>query len=500
MGTPLIKILTTGCLLFGAPAYGAHDTTGNLVRDGGMEQWREVRPGTGEYNHLKEIEGSYTDRGDKLVPSAYQQGPVRVAKMETADVFSGKRALRLNATHFYMHGARHDAYKARPGDIYVVRYMVKGAGTVSMHFTVYGGLKWFPLERKGTPVPDKWTLIEQRILIGGTGPGTIYPRLDTFGNEILIDDVFVGRVLREDEQTKAKKVPKEYDQRVVFAPVATQAPAIDGRLDEECWKAAVPFSGFRLSREQALLAPQQASFRALYDEKAIYLGIEIRLPGAQRIREDLTADASRQDKTADVYTDQHSVEIFIQPPGRARYVQCVASLGGFRYDGVAMDKSWDGQWTSGISVAKDRWFLEVMIPAADLSLPKITSTDGWRLNVVDNKEGNYSTWAAVGKNYHNPFAFGALVTKEFARWRAEKLQARATAREKLTAQPDRSGLMFGERLARAHAFTQTLPKTPDGEAFGWETITRVYALMNFVDAVYHAMDAEIRYARFFAGD
>ena len=488
-----IRILTAGCLLFGAAAYSADNTTPNLVRDGGMEEWRKVSPGTDDFNQFKAIEGSYTDKGDKLMPSAYQQGPVSVAKMETADAFSGKRALRLKASHFYMHGVGGDAYNARPGDIYVVRYMVKGAGRVFMRFTVYGGLGRFPLEQKGT-------LIEQRILIGGNAPGTIYPRLDTLGNEMLIDDVFVGRVLREDEQIPAKKVPKEYDQRVAFAPVATQSLAIDGRLDEECWKAAVPFSGFRLSRDQSLLAPQQASFRALYDEKAIYLGIEIRLADAQRIREDLTTDASSQDKTADVYTDQHSVEVFIQPPGRARYIQCVTSLGGCRYDSVAMGESWDGQWTSGISLANDRWFLEVMIPAADLRLPSITSTDGWRLNVVDNREGNYSTWAAVGNNYYNPFAFGALVTKEFAPWRAEKLQARATAREKLTALPDRSGLMFGERLARAHAFTQTLPKTPDDEAFGWETITRVYSLMNFVAAVYHAMDAEIRYARFFAGD
>lgn len=496
----LIRIPAAGCLLFGAAAYSADDTTPNLVRDGGMEHWREVSPGTSDYRRFKEIDGSHTDKGDRLIPSAYEQGQVSVVKMETADVFSGKRALRLNATHFYMHGAGDDAYSARPGDVYVVRYMAKGAGAVTMHFTVYGGLGRFPLEQKGRPVPDKWTLIEQRILIGGNGAGTIYPRLDTFGNEMIIDDVFVGRVLREDEAVQAARVPKEYDARVAFASAATQAPVIDGRLDEACWKAAVPFSGFRLSHEQTLLAPQQASFRALHDETAIYLGIELMLPDAQRILDDLRAAPFKEDKAGDVYTDRHSVEVFIQPPGQARYVQYMVSLDGCRYDGVGMEKSWNGQWTRAVSAGDDRWLLEMMIPAADLKLEKITAAEGWRLNVVDNKDGNYSIWAAVGNNFHTPFNFGALVTRDFSRWREEKLQAWTAERAEAAAQSDKPGLQFADRLERTEEFTRTLATQTAGEQAGWEQITRTYALMSFVDSVYRVMDAEMMYARFFVGE
>ena len=156
----------------------------------------------------------------------------------------------------------------------------------------------------------------------------------------------------------------------------------------------MPFSGFRLHQELTLLAPEQTFFRALYDEKSIYLGIEVMLPDARQVLEDLKANPFRdsagnpRDKTGDIYTDRHSVEVFIQPPGQSRYVQYVVSLDGYRYDGVGMEASWNGQWTYGISAEKDRWFLEMMIPAADLKIERVTSKEGWRLNIIRNKESN----------------------------------------------------------------------------------------------------------------
>jgi hypothetical protein len=301
-------------------------------------------------------------------------------------------------------------------------------------------------------------------------------------------------------------VAKEVDARIAFASAVTQAPVIDGKLDEECWKAAVPFSGFRLSHDNLLAAPLQASFRALYDEKAIYLGIEIMLPGAGQVREDLKAkpllggDGNPLDKTGDVYAARHSVEVFIQPPDRSRYVLYVASLDGYRYDGCGLDGAWNGQWTCGTSAGEDRWCLEMMIPAADLQLEKIPSTEGWRLNIIVNSESNYSTWSAVGHDFHNPFAFGALVTKDFPQWRADKMKEWTVARKQAADNAHKPGLMFGDRLTRTEAFTQTLPETTGGGDFGWEKITPVCALMNFVDAAYRSMLAEIRYADFFANE
>jgi hypothetical protein len=226
------------------------------------------------------------------------------------------------------------------------------------------------------------------------------------------------------------------------------------------------------------------------------------LPDAQQVSGDLKTtplsdDHTVDDQTGEVYSGRHSVEIFIQPPGQSRYVQCVVSLDGYRYDGVGLDSSWNGNWTYAMSVGKDRWFLEMRIPASDLKLEKITSTEDWRLNVVRNMESFYSTWSATGNDYHNPFAFGTLITQDFPDWRQERLRAWDAMRKKAVGQGAQRGLLFADRLERAARFTETLPVKTDGAKLDWEMTTRLYMLMNFVDGVYRGMDAEMMYAAFF---
>lgn len=494
-------ILATFLILSGGIARAQINLTANLVKDGGMEAWREVRAEAGQYNSLKKLQVSYAANGNILMPSAYEQGAFSVCQREEKDVCSGKYSLRLKAESFYLHYAFEGAYAARRGDLYVARFMAKGKGSATMYLTVYGdGGAAYTLEQKGAPVPDRWTQIEQRILVGGAAPDRIYPRLSVTG-DMLIDDVYLARVLREDEAVIARQVPREYDERIAFAPSVAEAPVIDGKLDEACWKTAVPFSGFRLSREQTLLAPEQASFRVLYDDQAVYFGIEIPLADAESVLAELKAKPRKGDQGGDVFSDRHSIELFLQAPGQSRYIQCVAALDGCRYDGTGVGKensAWTGQWTFGVSAEKGRWRLEVRVPAADLNLKTIPAGEGWRLNVVDNREGNYATWAAVGNNYHTPFNFGALVTRDFAAWRQEKLAGWEVLRKKAAAGAETYGLAFADRLERAAAFAQALPAPADGKTPGWETITSVYAQMNFVDAVYRGMDAEMAYARLFA--
>jgi hypothetical protein len=505
MKTLLKTIFIAGCLSVGAAAYPETGLTPNLVRDGRMEQWNEASPGTGLYGHLTHDTNrqmSTTDKGNLLVPSIFSQLAATdfILKMENEDVFSGKHSLRFQGAA-YFEKASEDAYNTSSGDIYVVRYMAKGRGNTVMHIHVYGDGEAYILEQKGTSIADRWTLMEQRVLVGGSAPTTIYPRLAA-AEEMLIDDVFIGRKLREDETADVARVPTKYDRRVAFASAASPAPVIDGRPDDECWKSAVAFSGFRLYSDNTCLAPEQTQFRLLHDEQALYFAIGIMLPDAQQVSGDLKTtplsdDHTVDDQTGEVYSGRHSVEIFIQPPGQSRYVQCVVSLDGYRYDGVGLDSSWNGNWTYAMSVGKDRWFLEMRIPASDLKLEKITSTEDWRLNVVRNMESFYSTWSATGNDYHNPFAFGTLITQDFPDWRQERLRAWDAMRKKAVGQGAQRGLLFADRLERAARFTETLPVKTDGAKLDWEMTTRLYMLMNFVDGVYRGMDAEMMYAAFF---
>lgn len=495
------RLATAATLVAAALAHGpavCQPLTPNLVRDGGMESWREIGAEDGLFNRFKSLEASYDEAGHLLLPSAYEQGAATVVVRESADVHSGKHAVRLTADSFYMHEAFPGAYAAQRGDVFVTRFMAKGAGTATLYLTVYGkGGSAYILEQKGKPVPDAWTPIEQRILVGGEAPDRVYPRLATRGG-ILIDDVFVARLLRDDERGRGTPVPAEYDTRIAFSSPTAAPPVIDGRLDEPAWQAAVPFSGFRVSGEQAMLSDVQPSFRMLHDANAVYFGVEVPLADAERVKAELAANPLPGDRSGDVYSNRHSIELFLQPPGQSRYVQYVVSLDGYRFDGTgvgAENFAWNGTWEQGVTAAGDRWWLEIKVPAADLGLETIPTGEGWRLNVASNGSAGGTTWAAVGNNYHVPFGFGRLVLDGFPAWREAKERAWQEARQRTAAAAETYRLDFADRLARTAAFVGTLPGAAAAGALDWKETTRSFARMNYVDSVYRGMDAEIAYAR-----
>lgn len=89
-----------------------------------------------------------------------------VMKPETKDVHGGGKALRLKG-RFYLANSSPDAFKTREGDMYIVRYWVKGEGQTAMQMHVYGDAIAQILETKGQPSKGQWSLIEERIQVVG---------------------------------------------------------------------------------------------------------------------------------------------------------------------------------------------------------------------------------------------------------------------------------------------------------------------------------------------
>jgi hypothetical protein len=500
---PLIKSLLGIGLVMAAQVLPAANLTDNLITDGGIEKWETVRPsGTpgSWWLHLKQHKDAaftYDAEQNILMPKVFSQSAgLKGMQMETADVHGGKHALRLR-NGIYL---RSQPTPLADGDILVTRFWVKGTGMVQIYPHVSGDAQAMILETKGKPVADRWTVIEQRILIAGPKPETIGFRL-VATEEALIDDIFLARVLRPGE-IKLAVVADNLQERIAFAAEAGEGIAVDGKLDEPDWNRTVAFSGFRSHEEQTLLAPVQPSFRVLFDKDHLYFGIEIPLPDARQVLGELKKqpllDAEGKPRPAtDTFTGRESVELFLQAPGQSGYRQLVVSLDGYRYDGSGMDKEWNGAWEFAVSAADDRWFLEMKIPARDLGIGQIAPAEGWRLNLCCNQPGGVSTWAAVGSNYHNPFAFGALIARGFSRWHAEKLKTWTELRQTTAVEAGKLGLDFGERLERADAFGRGLPAIADGQTLNGDAVTRLYMQMNFVDAAWRGMNAELAHARFF---
>ena len=502
----VFMVMAAGLVFLTASAVLSAELTPNLVLDGGIEQWTEVLPTDGGWNTLnftwKSWQFSKTEKGGLLSPVFFNQpsdwGFKGIFQREESDVHGGKYALRLKGGVYLNGKAGEEAsYKTAEGDVFVSRYWAKGEGPVRMQLTVYGDGRSVLLEQKGVPQKDKWTLIEERCLILGKAPTTINPWIWA-PNGMLIDDIFVGRTLRGKE-SMGKGVPEDCEARVVFVSEASKPPVIDGKLDDECWQKATVWSGFRSYNDQVTLAALQTQFRILHDADAIYLGMEIMLPNALQTLEELSKQSLMEkpgvprDKREDLYVERHSIELFLQPPGHP-YYQYVVSLDGCRYDGMRYDAKWNSNWTFAITAGEDRWFLEMRIPVKDMGLERIATEGEWGLNIVRNKEMGYSTWSAVGGAFHNPAGFGTLLMTDFEGWRAAKAKEWAREKEILLAAKD---MGFEERLRRTEAFGNALTAGKEDTALDWETITRRYAGLAFVDWSYRVMREELRYKRLF---
>lgn len=219
------------------------------------------------------------------------------------------------------------------------------------------------------------------------------------------------------------------------ALAAPTAPAVrlqgslqlDGVLDEPGWQAAKWQEGFvsASAAEEGANPPVQVQtrFKVLYDDDALYVGIECDEPKIDQLK----ARYSEHDQ--DVYQDD-CVEVFFDPAGEGRYYHhfVVNSLGAW-YDDTGADygmvhaKLWEYPLEVGAKVdaAARRWRVEMRLPFAGLELRDDAQAD-WLFNVTRERytEGKLelSTWSPLKGNFHAPRLFGKLsgVKVDFSRF------------------------------------------------------------------------------------
>jgi hypothetical protein len=175
---------------------------------------------------------------------------------------------------------------------------------------------------------------------------------------------------------------------VLVAPLArgvlrrtSEAPEIDGRLDEAAWTEA---DALVLDRRAEDGAPVSAAARALFlrDDAFLYIGIRCDEPRMDLLRDVLTA------RGADAWRE-NSVEIFIDPgTGMARCHQlAVNSLGALysiQHAGTA-SSAWDSRARVAAHRGKDFWSAELAVPLEALAAAEIKPGTQWRVNVCRSR-------------------------------------------------------------------------------------------------------------------
>jgi hypothetical protein len=213
---------------------------------------------------------------------------------------------------------------------------------------------------------------------------------------ILILLLMLGRPVRAADSFPINVYP---------CPRAEPAPVLDGRLDDAVWQQAPVVSGFTVLDSDQLVNPQ-TSFRVLWDDQCLYLGVH--------------CDEPQMDKVSPVrYAhDEHAVfgsetvEFFVDPHHtHDLYYQLAFNVAGSLYDGEREATVWNSSAQVTTHLGQDFWSAEVAVPWEPLKAkPQAGQVVGFNVN-RNHRIGEkiWATWARVMNGFHDPERFAHLV-------------------------------------------------------------------------------------------
>lgn len=199
--------------------------------------------------------------------------------------------------------------------------------------------------------------------------------------------------------------------RAVAARVS-QAPVIDGRLNDAAWKKAPELAGFvLLSTHKKPAAP--TSVKVVTDGKALYVGFRCAEPNMDKLA------PTRLERDSQVWLDD-SVEVVIDPMNDRRgFAHLIVNAAGAVYDAtgsitadsVSEEAAWNGDWQASASRGKAEWYAEVKVPFSTLGMTPEESpclgVNFARARITGTPE--YSTWSPSADQFVNPQHYGELV-------------------------------------------------------------------------------------------
>jgi hypothetical protein len=212
---------------------------------------------------------------------------------------------------------------------------------------------------------------------------------------------------------------------VASTPVATgarvdPAPRIDGKLDDEAWRAAPPLSGF-IQRDPREGHPvtERTEVRIVSDGEALYIAAWLWdsdpagiVPG-ERLRDAELTNSDYFGVILDTYLDRQNGFVFSTTPSGIEYDGQVVkegegggvfqsgqsrvqagSMGGFNLN-------WDGSWSVATSIDTAGWYAEFRIPFSTLRYGAGTP-QRWGLNLVRGirRRNEEAFWAPIPRQFN----------------------------------------------------------------------------------------------------
>jgi len=182
------------------------------------------------------------------------------------------------------------------------------------------------------------------------------------------------------------------------ARIQGQAPTIDGRMDDEAWRAAGEQSGFVQNAPYEGASPtEQTSFRILYDDRNLYVGIRAHDSEAGSIQRRLSRRDDFEGDYVGLFIDSYHDHLTSFAFGVNAAGVRADEL--FSNDSSSGDDSWDPLWEARTSVDADGWTAEMRIPFTQIRFAGGTE-QVWGLQVIRSlfRKSEISHWRLIPRN------------------------------------------------------------------------------------------------------
>jgi hypothetical protein len=187
--------------------------------------------------------------------------------------------------------------------------------------------------------------------------------------------------------------------RTAVAVRIQRAPSLDGRLDDDAWRAAVPIGGFRqIDPTEGAAATESTLVYLVYDDAAIYVGLRLFddepsriLPRLGRRDDHLQSDMVYVD--FDSYHDHRTAFEFAVNPAGVKTDDITSN------DFFIGDRSWEPVWEVATAIDSLGWVVEMRIPFSQLRFPQVRD-QLWGFQVFRSvfRKNELSQLAFVPKN------------------------------------------------------------------------------------------------------
>jgi len=191
-------------------------------------------------------------------------------------------------------------------------------------------------------------------------------------------------------------------QKSLQAVKATQAPKIDGSLDDAAWVNTPVLTDFIQNfPTYGLPASKKTEVKIIYDNTAIYIGAYL-FDDPALIRKQITARDGEQQSDVDylsvffdTYNDNQNGFQFLVTTANVQTDARLSPSSGGDFNSFG-DKTWDAVWESKVNMKPDGWVVEMKIPYLSLRFAK-KDVQSWGLQLLRffrrNNESCY--WSPV---------------------------------------------------------------------------------------------------------